>query len=82
MKLSVVVYMVSYRTKSNIRKLELDYAKIQATTKIGTYDELMKVFIDIEEKNFKAFQFINELCNQIEIFESQINSLKSKQKFP
>lgn len=59
------------------RKLELDYAKIQATTKIATYDELMQVFIDIEEKNFKSFQFINELCNQIELFETQINALKS-----
>lgn len=58
------------------RKLELDYAKIQATTKIGTYDELMLAFIEIEEKNFKAFKFINELCNQIETIETQISALK------
>lgn len=60
------------------RKLELDYAKIQATTKINTYDELMQAFIEIEEKNFKAFKFINELCNQIETLEQQIGSLKSR----
>jgi hypothetical protein len=64
----------------NLRKLELDYAKIQATTKINTYDELMQAFIEIEEKNFKAFKFINELCNQIETLESQISSLKSNKK--
>ena len=58
--------------------MELDYAKIQATTKINTYDELMQAFIEIEEKNFKAFKFINELCNQIETLEHHIGSLKSR----
>ena len=40
----------------------------------------MQAFIEIEEKNFKAFKFINELCNQIETLENQIGALKSKKK--
>ena len=37
----------------------------------------MKAFIEIEEKNFKSFKFINELCIQMESLEASINLLKS-----
>ncbi|CAD8088840.1 unnamed protein product [Paramecium primaurelia] len=61
-----------------IMKYEEDFAKIQAATQIKVFDELIKIFIQNEEKNFQMFKYVNELSNEIEDLEKQIGELKDE----
>jgi len=47
------------------QKLETDFAKLQVTTHINDYTQLLSKFNEIEENNFKKFNYINELSQQI-----------------
>jgi len=58
-----------------IMKYEEDFAKIEAATKITSFDDLVKNFIKNEEENFQMFKYVNELSNEIEDFEKQIMEL-------
>ena len=62
------------------KKLELDYAKIQAATNIKSFNELIKNFIEIEEKNFNMFKYVNDLSNEIENLEHQIADFREEKK--
>jgi myosin heavy subunit len=62
------------------KKLELDYAKIQAATNIRSFNELIKNFIEIEEKNFNMFKFVNDLSNEIENEERTIADYKGEKR--
>lgn len=62
------------------KKLELDYAKIQAATNIKSFNDLITNFIEIEEKNFNMFKYVNDLSNQIENEEKTIAEYKEEKK--
>ena len=62
------------------KKLELDYAKIQAATNIRSFNDLIKNFIEIEENNFNKFKYVNDLSNQIENEEKTITEYKEEKR--
>ena len=62
------------------QRLKMDLMKLQVTTNIFHLPELIKKFKFIEENNFKRFNYINELSNQIENLDININKLKQEKK--
>eukprot|EP00350_Pseudokeronopsis_sp_OXSARD2_P006075 CAMPEP_0170543506 /NCGR_PEP_ID=MMETSP0211-20121228/2600_1 /TAXON_ID=311385 /ORGANISM="Pseudokeronopsis sp., Strain OXSARD2" /LENGTH=60 /DNA_ID=CAMNT_0010846905 /DNA_START=889 /DNA_END=1071 /DNA_ORIENTATION=- len=54
------------------------FAKIEAATGIHDIDQLVKNFIQAEEKNFTLFKFVNELSNEIENLEVQIADMQEE----
>lgn len=61
-------------------KLRLDYVKIEVTTNIKKFDELIDTFKKLEETNFEKFKYVIELSNEIEFVEHQIAEYKSEMK--
>eukprot|EP01017_Pseudomicrothorax_dubius_P048784 TRINITY_DN8950_c0_g3_i4.p1 TRINITY_DN8950_c0_g3~~TRINITY_DN8950_c0_g3_i4.p1 ORF type:complete len:476 (+),score=174.56 TRINITY_DN8950_c0_g3_i4:212-1639(+) len=61
-----------------IAKLEEDFAKIQAATGIKSINDLVKIFVENEEKNFTMFKYVNELSNEIEVLQKTIDELKEE----
>lgn len=62
------------------KKLKLDYSKIEAATSITCFNQLIKNFVEIEEKNFKNFKYVNDLSNQIEALEKNLVELKNEKE--
>ena len=63
------------RQQAQMEKLEAfeeAFAKIEAATKMRDIDELVNHFIAAEEQNFKLFEFVNNMSNDIETLEKQI----------
>ena len=60
------------------QRLKMDLMKLQVTTNIFDLPDLIKKFKFIEENNFKRFNYINELSNQIENLDININKLKQE----
>lgn len=61
-----------------IASYEEAFTKIMSATGITDLDELTKLFIQGEEKNFAMFKFVNELNSEIENFETQIFEMQSE----
>lgn len=59
-------------------KLETDFAKLQVTTQIENYAELLGKFREMEENNFSQFNYINELSHQIKGIDKQIGDLNEE----
>lgn len=49
-----------------------------SATGINDIDQLVKTFIQAEEKNFAIFKFVNELNLEIENYETQIFEMQSE----
>ena len=49
-----------------------------SATGINDIDQLVKTFIQAEEKNFAIFKFVNELNVEIENYETQIFEMQSE----
>mmetsp|Transcript_37189 Transcript_37189/g.91942 ORF Transcript_37189/g.91942 Transcript_37189/m.91942 type:complete len:559 (-) Transcript_37189:205-1881(-) len=54
------------------------FAKIQQATGITDIDELVTTFINAEDENFRLFNYVNELNQEIEKLEEQITDIKSE----
>ena len=54
------------------------FAKIQAATGITDIDELVTTFINAEDENFRLFNYVNELNQEIEKLEDQITDIKNE----
>jgi len=54
---------------------ETAFQKIKETTEIDDIDLLVNKFIEVEDKNFALFNYVNELNNQIEMVQEQINEV-------
>jgi len=59
-----------------VQSYEEAFAKIQAATGISDIDQLVKQFIENEDRNFKMFNYLNELNGEIEKGEEAIAELK------
>lgn len=59
-----------------VQSYEEAFAKIQAATGISDIDQLVKLFIENEDQNFKMFNYLNELNVEIEKGEETISELK------
>jgi len=54
------------------------FAKIQQATGITDIDELVTTFINAEDENFRLFNYVNELNQEIEKLEEQISDIKNE----
>jgi len=61
-----------------VQSYEEAFAKIQAATGILDIDQLVKLFIENEDQNFKMFNYLNELNTEIEKGEEGISELKAE----
>lgn len=61
-------------------KLRMDYVKIELTTNIKKFDELIETFKKLEETNFEKFKYVMELSNEIEFVEHQIAEYRTEKK--
>ncbi|KAL1524689.1 hypothetical protein AB1Y20_019575 [Prymnesium parvum] len=59
-----------------VQTYEEAFAKIQSSTGISDIDQLVKQFIENEDRNFKMFNYLNELNGEIEKGEEAIAELK------
>ena len=49
-----------------VQSFEEAFTKIQSATGIDDIDELVRLFIENEDQNFKMFNYLNELNVEIE----------------
>ena len=49
------------------------FEKLKEATNIDDIDLLVSKFIEVEDKNFALFNYVNELNNDVEILQEQIN---------
>ena len=61
-----------------VQSYEEAFTRIQEATQISDIDALVRKFIENEDQNFKMFNYLNELNQEIEKGEEQINELKSE----
>jgi len=61
-----------------VQSYEEAFAKIQAATGITDIDELVTTFINAEDENFRLFNYVNELNQEIEKLEDQITDIKNE----
>jgi len=61
-------------------RLKMDYAKIEAATRIKDFKKLTETFAEHETNNFEKFKYVIELSNQIEFLEHQIAEHKEEMK--
>ena len=63
-----------------LEAFEEAFAKIEAATKMRDIDKLVNHFIGAEEINFKLFEFVNNMSNDIEALEKQIFDMRQEVK--
>ena len=56
---------------------EAAFDKIKKTTKIDDIDLLVEIFIEVEDKNFALFNYVNELNNEIEMLQEGIAGIEN-----
>ena len=56
-----------------VQSYEEAFEKLKEATEIEDIDLLVSKFIEVEDKNFALFNYVNELNNDIEILQEQIN---------
>jgi len=61
-----------------VQSYEDAFTQIQKATGISDIDTLVRNFIENEDQNFKMFNYLNELNQEIEKGEEQINELKQE----
>ncbi|KXJ14271.1 coiled-coil domain-containing protein 63 [Exaiptasia diaphana] len=61
------------KAEETIVSYETAFQKIKEATEIEDIDLLVNKFIEVEDKNFALFNYVNELNNQIEMIQEQIN---------
>lgn len=61
-----------------VQSYEEAFTQIQRATQISDIDTLVRQFIENEDQNFKMFNYLNELNQEIEKGEEQINELKQE----
>jgi len=61
-----------------VQSYEEAFTQIQRATQISDIDTLVRQFIENEDQNFKMFNYLNELNQEIEKGEEQITELKQE----
>ena len=67
-----------HMAQEKVKSYEEAFDKIQQATKISDIDQLVNTFIDAEETNFKLFNRVNSLSNEIERLEETIQNLENE----
>lgn len=58
-----------------MQSYEEAFQTIKEATGIEDIDLLVAKFIEVEDKNFALFNYVNELNNEIELLQEQINEV-------
>ena len=58
-----------------LQSYEAAFQTIKEATGIEDIDLLVSKFIEVEDKNFALFNYVNELNNEIELLQEQINEV-------
>mmetsp|Transcript_61515 Transcript_61515/g.180487 ORF Transcript_61515/g.180487 Transcript_61515/m.180487 type:complete len:726 (-) Transcript_61515:60-2237(-) len=64
--------------QKNIEVFEQAFATIKSTTGISDIEEIVKIFVGLEQRNFSLLNYVNTLNREIESFEKQNNELESQ----
>jgi len=64
--------------QKNIEVFEQAFATIKSTTGISDIEEIVKIFIALEQKNFSLLTYVNALNLDIETFDKQNRQLKEQ----
>lgn len=59
-----------------LQSYETAFKKIKEATEIEDIDLLVNKFIEVEDRNFALFNYVNELNNDIEMIQEQINEVR------
>merc|ERR1719401_1495069 len=62
----------------NIEVFEQAFATIKSTTGISDIEEIVKIFIALEQRNFSLLTYVNQLNSEIESFEKQNRELENQ----
>lgn len=64
--------------QKNIEVFEQAFATIKSTTGISDIEEIVKIFIALEQRNFSLLTYVNTLNSEIESFEKQNRELEEQ----
>ena len=65
----------------SLQSYEEAFQTIKEATGIEDIDLLVAKFIEVEDKNFALFNYVNELNNEIELLQEQINEVSYLVRF-
>merc|ERR1712060_759900 len=66
--------------QKNIEVFEQAFATIKSSTGISDIEEIVKIFIGLEQRNFSLLTYVNTLNREIESFDKQNQELESQIK--
>ncbi|CAF1032430.1 unnamed protein product [Rotaria sordida] len=66
------------KEEHSVEAYESKFKRIQEISGEQDLDKLVDKFIEVEDKNFALFNYVNELNNQIEILQEQITDIKKE----
>jgi hypothetical protein len=64
------------REEHSVEAYETKFKEIDEITKEHDLDKLVERFIQVENKNYALFNYVNELNNQVELLQEQIDQVK------
>merc|ERR1719401_1552264 len=64
--------------QKNIEVFEQAFATIKSTTGISDIEEIVKIFVGLEQRNFSLLTYVNNLNREIEYFEKQNRDLEDQ----
>merc|ERR1719282_334358 len=64
--------------QKNIEVFEQAFATIKSTTGISDIEEIVKIFISLEQRNFSLLTYVNTLNREIESFEKHNRELEEQ----
>merc|ERR1719382_428541 len=64
--------------QKNIEVFEQAFATIKSTTGISDIEEIVKIFVALEQRNFSLLTYVNNLNREIEYFEKQNRDLEDQ----
>jgi len=66
--------------QKNIEVFEQAFATIKSTTGISDIEEIVKIFVKLEERNFSLLTYVNQLNREIESLEKQLHDLQQQEQ--
>lgn len=66
------------REEHSVEAYENKFKEIEQITGEHDLDKLVDRFIEVENKNYALFNYVNELNNQVEMLQEQIDQVKNK----
>merc|ERR1711907_315727 len=66
--------------QKNIEVFEQAFATIKSTTGISDIEEIVKIFVKLEERNFSLLTYVNTLNREIESLEKRNRELQRQEE--